>query len=146
MTRPGEYITDTVNNRPRKRRNFRMDRIWLGIRIDRVAANRRIARRAITEIQPTEMIFQMSKWAWLVSVKTPDPLNCGGPNARRKIGYRRKNLRNDRRFEAWTTGRAYSLLSIHRADCIMWLFCPRELQHSKVELLRFSPLVRGDRE
>jgi len=121
--RPGEYATDPRNSRPRENAILKMERICFGIRIDRIATNRRIARRAITEIQPTDIALQISKWAWLVSTpaKAVVDLNCGGPNARRTIGYRRKNFRNDRRLEAWTTGRSYSLLSILRADCIMWL-------------------------
>jgi hypothetical protein len=51
--RPGEYATDARNRRPRKKATFRMDPICFGIRIDRAAVKRRIARRAIKEIQPT---------------------------------------------------------------------------------------------
>jgi hypothetical protein len=97
--RPGEYATEARNKRPRKKSSFSMVRICLGIRIDRAVANRTIARRAITEIQPTAMALQISKWAWLVSTPTTDALNCGGPNARRKIGYRRKNSRTGKRLE-----------------------------------------------
>jgi hypothetical protein len=53
MTRPGEYATDARNNMPRKKGNFKMDRVCFGMRIDRAVANRTMARRAITESQPT---------------------------------------------------------------------------------------------
>src|SRR5580692_987470 len=80
MTRPEEYVTENRNKRPRVIGYFRMDRICWGIRMDRVEVNRRIALRAITAIQATEITFQMSKWAWLVSIPAAanDDLNCGG--------------------------------------------------------------------
>jgi hypothetical protein len=51
--RPGEYATDPRNSRPRKNAILKMERICFGIRTDRAEARRRIALRAISEIQPT---------------------------------------------------------------------------------------------
>jgi len=108
MTRPGEYVTEIRNNSPSNMAYVKTDRTCFGIRILSAAVKRRIARRATKEIQPTCKIFHMSKCAWDVSVPTIGALNIGGPNARRKIGYRRRNFRNERRPERRASGASYS--------------------------------------
>jgi hypothetical protein len=96
-----------------------MDRICFGIMIDLAADKRPIARKVIIQSNPTSMKLQKSTTPWVTSIPFIG-LNIGGPNARRKIGYRIKNLKDERGLDCRAPSSPHLSSSAHRADCFMW--------------------------
>jgi hypothetical protein len=122
--RLGEYIADARYKRPRKKAYLRMDRICFGIRIDCAAINRKIALEEIAARNPTWKKAQRSITPLVASIP-PCGLNMGGPNARRKMGYRFRKLTNESLLPGCIP--VGSLSSIHCADRIMLSASPFQL-------------------